>query len=123
MKRILSILFLSVIVFQCGSGLFVLGYFYYNKAYISKNICINRFDAVPLCKGKCFLKKKLKEQEQNDQKLPNFKQNVIQLFYQKNSLTGILNQTEETREIYFAEKKQNYPDNFSGSVFHPPQVV
>ena len=123
LKRSLAILFLSVIVFQCLSGLYVLGYFYYNKAYISKNVCINRFDAIPLCKGKCFLNKKLKAQEQNDQKLPNFKQNVIQLFCENSLFTAFLDQSSEAGKNYFIFEKQNYPNNFSNSIFHPPQAV
>ena len=105
------------------SGLFVLGYFYYNNAYISKNLCVNRFDAIPLCKGKCFLKKKLKEQEQNDQKLPNFKQKEIQLFCQNSLFDNLLDQSTETPVEHSVSEKQNYPNNFFGSIFHPPQLV
>ncbi len=45
--------------------------FQLQKDFISKNWCINRFEPVTTCAGKCYLTKKLTEQDQQEnQQLP-----------------------------------------------------
>ncbi len=100
-----------------------MGYFYLNVKYISENVCVNRFDALPVCKGKCFLKKKLNEQEQREQKLPDFKQKEIQLFYQK-SLFSLFTKASEHQDLFnFPTQSLNLQSTILDSVFHPPQVA
>ena len=97
--------------------------FYVQRDYISKNLCINRFDAIPVCKGQCYLTKQLKENEKKEQNLPNLKQKEIQLFFH-NDISFEIHKTifEESQNISF------YKNNFLSSeylfsVFHPPQNV
>ena len=42
--------------------------FYIQQDYIAQNLCINRFDAIPVCKGQCYLKKQLKTNENQEKK-------------------------------------------------------
>ena len=93
------------------------------RDYISKNLCINRFDAIPVCKGQCYLTKQLKENEKKEQKLPDLKQREIQLFCQNNL-------SFEFPKTIFVERLNTlrYKDNFLSSeylfsVFHPPQTA
>lgn len=123
MKRTFAIFFLIVFAFQSTSRLWILASFYVQRDYISENLCINRFDAIPVCKGQCYLTKQLKENEKKEQNFPDFKQKEIQLFFQ-NDLSF-----EFPRTIF--ENRLNtlhYKDNFLSSdyllsVFHPPQTA
>ena len=110
-------------MFQSTSTLWIMASFYAQRDYISKNLCINRFDAIPVCKGQCYLTKQLKENEKKEQNLPDLKQKEIQFFFQ-NDLSF------EFEKAIFEERLNtlNYKDNFISSeylfsVFHPPQTA
>jgi len=122
LKRIIAIVFLFSILFQSTSKLWILGSFYINRDYISKNICVNRFESIPTCKGQCYLNKELKENEKQEQKLPDLKQKEIQLFCEEHdSLNGtILNEIE--RNITINTNAERRISNFYQSIFHPPQA-
>jgi hypothetical protein len=123
MKRAFAIFFLIVFVFQSTSTVWILASFYAQRDYISKNLCINRFDAIPVCKGQCYLNKQLKENEKKEQNLPDLKQKEIQLFCQ-NNLSFEFPKTSFEKRL----NTLNYKDNFLSteylfSVFHPPKSV
>lgn len=67
MRKLVTILFLLVFLLQTFSQVCILLSFYINRDYISSNICINRFDAIPVCKGSCVLERNLKDNEKNEQ--------------------------------------------------------
>lgn len=57
---------LFVFSIQTFKSLWIVSSFHINRNYIAENICINRFDKIPTCKGKCVLDNQLsKEQKQN----------------------------------------------------------
>src|SRR5690606_29425720 len=57
-------LLLAVIMQSTGSIWVYLG-FQLNRDYIESQLCINRFDAIPVCKGSCYLEVKIKEENSN----------------------------------------------------------
>jgi hypothetical protein len=123
MKRAFAIFFLIVFVFQSTITVWILASFYAQRDYISKNLCINRFDAIPVCKGQCYLNKQLKENEKKEQNLPDLKQKEIQLFCQNNL-------SFEFPKTILEERLNtlNYKDHFLSaeylfSVFHPPKTA
>jgi hypothetical protein len=123
MKRAIAILFLIVFVFQSTSTLWIMASFYAQREYISKNICVNRFDAIPACKGQCYLTKQLKENEKKEQNFPDLKQKEIQLFFQDDLPFEFSKTIFEVRL-----NKLNYKDYFLSSeylfsVFHPPKAA
>lgn len=66
MKRILVFLLLLIFTIQITKSLGIIISFHVNRDYIAENICINRFDKIPTCKGQCFLNAELnKEQKEN----------------------------------------------------------
>ncbi len=123
LKKLIAILFLFVILVQSTSKLWVIGSFYLNREFIAENICINRFDAIPVCKGQCYLKKELKQSDTRDEKLPDVKIKDIQLFCQQKSLleNAIYSEPEQIQNPNYCINF--YSSNFSSSVFHPPQYV
>lgn len=124
MKKLFAYILLAGFVIQSCSQLLVMTSFYLNRDYIAENLCINRFEAIPLCKGQCYLEKELKENEQKqEQHFPDLKQKEIQLFQ------PILFAFEFTETVFLQE--ENYlsadpyfiPSEYPFSVFHPPRIV
>lgn len=123
MKRAFAIFFLIVFVFQSTSTVWILASFYAQRDYISKNLCVNRFDAIPVCKGQCYLTKQLKENEKKEQNLPDLKQIEIQLFCQ-NNLSFEFPRTISEERLNTLNFKDNFlSSDYLFSVFRPPQKV
>lgn len=124
MKKIFIYIVLASFIIQSCSQLVVLTSFYINRDYIAENFCINRFDAITLCEGQCFLDKELKQNEQKQEKhYPDFKLNEIMLF--KTTFISFV-----FSEIAIFQKKTFLPnygsflsDDFVFLVFHPPRKV
>lgn len=121
MKKIVAIFFLVAFVLQSTSSLWILASFYAQRDYISQNICINRFDAIPVCKGQCYLTKQLKENEKKEQKFPELKQKEIQLYIpnQSNFIFDMITITDKLASSIY--KDQFLSSEFQYSVFHPPR--
>lgn len=123
MKRAFAIFFLIVFVFQSSSTLWIMASFYVQRDYISKNLCVNRFDAIPVCKGQCYLTKQLKENEKKEQNLPDLKQKEIQLFY-LNNLSFAFPKTIFEERLYNLHYRDNFlSSEYLFSIFHPPQIA
>ena len=71
MKKSITLFILMLLVFQNAGSIWIIGDFYINRDYIAKNVCINRFDAVPICNGKCYLESKLTANDKQEQQFPN----------------------------------------------------
>lgn len=95
-----------------------------NQTYIEKNLCQNRFDKIPLCKGSCVLEKKLSDNEQKQDQLPNIKLKEITLFH----INCFAYSTEDMRSTIVSDRK--YRTEASAiiscprpSLFRPPNIV
>ena len=110
-----------LLVFQNAGSIWIIGDFYINRDFIAKNVCINRFDAIPICNGKCYLYSKLKANEKQEQKFPTVTYKEIQLFLQ--------NQEQFSFPPVRVAFKKKYPSlqagcqksNFISSIYHPPR--
>jgi hypothetical protein len=65
---------------QGTTQLWIKAAFHLNRSYIASSRCINRFDAIPLCKGSCVLEEKLEENREQQEKTPDLKPKEIVLF-------------------------------------------
>ena len=124
MKKILIHIMLLAFVFQSTCNFWIIISFYANRDYISENICINRFDKIPVCKGQCFLNGKLQENQKQEQKLPDLKGKEIQLF------CNAIDYAPANLPVFFQEypKPAILPDftlvrKLSTSIFHPPKLA
>lgn len=124
MKKLFTYILLAGFVIQSCSQLWVMASFYLNRDYIAENMCVNRFDAIPICKGQCYLEKELQKNEQKqEQHFPDLKQKEIQLFQ------PTFFAFQFTKTIFLQE--ENHPDTepdfnaseYHFSVFHPPRIV
>lgn len=123
-KSILFILLLSFL-YQSTSSIWIITSFYINQDYIAKNICINRFDAIPVCNGKCFLEKELSADAEKGQQIPNIKNKEVHpLFFQVINYKPVTAYNQAFTQIDYPE----YIPNFILSklvfpVFRPPEFV
>jgi hypothetical protein len=93
-----------------------------NQSYIAKNLCINREKPMMHCNGKCYLSKKLKQQEKQDQQAPVPKNERIEVvLYFAPSYTALQNVQSQTKNNFFI-KDENLISSFHQRVFHPPSV-
>ena len=125
MKRLFSIFLISVILIHSTSSLFILLSFRIQRNYIAENLCINRFEAIPICKGQCYLEKQLDKNQKREQKFPDLKQKEIQLVIQSIK-------TLEISQIGLTLSDNNYrsyrdtnliSNGYLLSIFHPPQAA
>jgi hypothetical protein len=66
LKRIVSILLLFALAFECFSELGILAYYQLNRDYIARMLCVNRDKPMMHCNGHCYLNKQLKENRQRE---------------------------------------------------------
>ena len=119
MKSVLSILLLfSFLIVNMSKSIILVNY-ELNKAEITAKYCINKDKPMLHCCGKCLLKRKLAEQEEQ-QKLPAYPDNKtdIQLYCSESLLNLYSSQINKTDLI---PANRSLLTLFEGnSVFHPP---
>lgn len=124
MKKIVSILLIAALLAQSTSQLWITVAFNLNRDYIAANLCINRFDAMPLCKGSCFLEEQLNKDQQQQQKLPDLKAKEINLFYQDNSIGLYKHPAIADDFCFFPELTTSFiTSEYLRSVFRPPSSL
>jgi len=124
MKKIASILLIAAFLVQCTSQLWIMAAFKFNQDYIAANLCINRFDAIPVCKGSCFLEDQLNQDQKQQQKFPDLKTREITLFCQGNSIAYLTQAILPEANVSYAYHKVSFiTSDYLRSVFRPPSIV
>jgi len=123
MKQILALLFVVIFIFQSSSDLWILTTFYIQQDYISENICVNRFDSIPICKGQCVLTEQLRSNEQNEQNIPILKEKKVQLFCQLSYLEKVIPIPLLQKKSNTKLNDNNYTYKYLPRIFHPPQSI
>lgn len=124
MKKLIAVIFLIVFAVQALYTAGFTAWFHINQTFIAKKHCINKNRPQLNCDGKCFLAKKIKEaerQQQNEQS-PGLKEWVE---IAPCSVSFIdYNFSFSTKQIeYFFEYKNNYRFITEEEIFHPPLIV
>ncbi|OXB07027.1 hypothetical protein [Flavobacterium pectinovorum] len=120
-KKGITLFILMLFVFQNAGSIWIIGDFYLNQDYISKNVCINRFDTIPICNGKCYLENKLKANDKEEQKFPTVTYKEVQLFLEAPadfSFTAIYFSFEKKYPVMQTDRQKS---NFIFSIYHPPR--
>lgn len=92
-----------------------------NYDYISKVLCINKDKTEMNCKGKCYVMKKLKQQQEDDFNALHISMKDYPIGFVK--LLSIKTNNSETISLKnpsFYQQNYSYLADFS--VFHPPTV-
>ena len=119
--KIFTTIFLFITIFlQTFSNYIIQADFYMNRSYITENFCINRDKPMMHCNGKCYLTKKLKQQEKQDQQAPaakNLKFDIQPFFIPDPLVFSQINATVKTN--YFIKNVFTIA-SFPHVIFHPP---
>lgn len=101
----------------------LLASFYIQRDYIAANFCVNRYEPVSTCDGKCFLMQQLQENEEKERSLPDLEQKEIQLFVQQQIVLqqGKSVQSGSARKLIFQESLIS--STFFSAIFHPPAHI
>ena len=71
MKRGFIIILVLVMLLQSSIRSVYVAYYQINQDYIASVLCINKAKPASSCNGKCYLSKKMKEQEKQEQSIPS----------------------------------------------------
>ena len=121
MKYPITILFVLLVGLQTFSKILIILEYEWNKDYIIKALCVNRSKPKSCCQGKCYLNKKL-TQEENPQSSPAekaqkyFSEVLMNTQSYSHALVTIL--MNRNAGHYLAGKSQDYTFSF----FHPPRA-
>ncbi|MBB1138062.1 hypothetical protein [Myroides sp. WP-1] len=125
MKKHIILLLLFSFLYQNTSSFWIITSFYLNQEYISDNLCVNRFDAIPMCYGSCYLQDELAQDSDKKTELPLLKTKEIQPLF----LQSIAFDMQEVQPIpvdamqYTTETISLVVQSFVFSVFQPPERV
>jgi len=120
MKKVFALILLLCFTAQVFNQAAILVSFYLNRAYISKNLCENRYRPMLHCDGKCILAKKMKQQEKREQQNPEIKlQNKAEVISSRSFFTLTLTVPISLPPVYGFLPGVKTIDRPS-SIFHPP---
>jgi hypothetical protein len=105
---------------------FVKAHFEYNKDFIVKNLCMNRFNPDSDCEGKCILMKKLtREAERQAEEKAVFSPLLSISFFHENTKDicpkPFLEKSEKNK--YTSRKDIIQDDPYLKSDYHPPEYL
>ena len=95
-----------------------------NKDYIANHLCINRFDPLNCCEGKCYLEKQIKNSiDINDSKDNNTNKKVQNVDVNEFLITYVTNSNIfEANITYSINQKTQFSSRYVSAIFIPPQV-
>ncbi|RYZ19225.1 MAG: hypothetical protein EOO10_24655 [Chitinophagaceae bacterium] len=122
MKKISTILLLVTIFLQTFSAFVIQAEYFLNKDYIAKVLCINKAKPKMHCNGKCYLTKKLRDVEDQNQQAPTPKKDKfdVQPYFLPDQVC--LTATEPAINVEYWETDELFHSTFLHAVFHPPTV-
>ncbi len=121
MRNLLVLLILSSLLLQTFSRAGIYISFKVNQKYITRVLCVNRDKPKLNCNGKCYLAKKLKQAEQQEQKKVLLKTLEVNLCYQEWYTFAFQRspQVLMAKIVSFYLLKPAFSSSLS--IFHPPQ--
>ena len=124
-RRWICFVLLVAIVFTQSSKLVVYLNFKINQEYIAKELCENREIPKMNCNGKCYLAKKLLEQEQEEKENAPVEQRIKLdvLFCIEWSESSALLKKEFTEKNIFSNTRTNLLKGSTHKILQPPEFV
>jgi len=104
-----------------GTGnCWIVAAFYLNRDRIAATVCINRFDLIPVCRGACFLERKLNENETRQEKSLDIKYKEITLFCEYNITLAEQPIPIENPFSFCDYVSPHFPHLYISHIFKPP---
>ncbi|MGG5507130.1 MULTISPECIES: hypothetical protein [unclassified Myroides] len=125
MKKHIILLLLFSFLYQNTSSFWIITSFYLNQEYISDNLCVNRFDAIPMCYGSCYLQDELAQDSDKKMELPLLKSKEIQPLFLQSIAFDLLEVQAIPADAmqYTTEINPLVVQSFIFRVFQPPEKV
>ena len=98
------------------------GEYLLNKDYIARVLCENKNKPAMHCDGKCYLKKKLTEDQNQDQQAPTTKKERVDVTPFFVPTTFYIETVAVIKKVHYSESKAYLSNAYLRSVFHPPTV-
>jgi len=113
---------IPIMLLQSNMTLLISASFYYNQNYIEKYLCIQRNMENNSCHGQCYLAKKLKAQQEQEQQ--NFKLNFHEAFTQQDFVFSFQSPVyPKFIQLDYALFQSNMnPKDISTNLLRPPLV-
>jgi len=105
---------------QSMSTTWIVVSFYLRRDYIARNLCINRFDLIPVCKGQCYLSEQLKMDDKQEKEMPEIKLKEAPLFLQDSAFFVFKNESTLLRKNFEIDVPSFYLNIFLPDIEHPP---
>jgi hypothetical protein len=121
LKKLAAILLLSIFLIQTTGQHWILFSFFLNRSYIAENICINRFDRIPVCKGSCYLEKQINTSNKQQEKQPDLKLKELNLFCE-DDFNQVAMAAINASGAYSLFPEEHLPNGNSKAFFHPPAL-
>ena len=123
MKKGLIIVLVMVMLLQSSIRSIYVAYYQINQDYIAAVLCINKAKPASACNGKCYLSKKMKDQERQEQTIPTMLKGlkeVILYFSPFNvSLTPVF--SEEAQIVSLDAYQMHAYTSPADFIIQPPQ--
>ncbi|MBS1771343.1 MAG: hypothetical protein JST82_00695 [Bacteroidetes bacterium] len=126
MQKVLSILLLCSLCFQCFLKLGIIAWYNANKTYVATVLCENRDKPQMKCCGKCYLRKQLKKADMQGTTNSSKNHKTEQVEWTDFLPEDIVNLSFTSRSALVAQNGTYIPPlgcNMPLSIFHPPPVV
>jgi len=121
MNKVISLILIVTLSFQCLVKIGLLTYYQLNITYIIAELCENKDKPEMKCNGKCFLKKKMGEADKAEKQTKEiFKQIEFPVFIPHSSLS--FNTEYILIENSVIELKNLYSHTLNNKIFHPPLI-
>jgi hypothetical protein len=120
MNKFLTIFFAFLILGISCRDMVVYSQFKFDQDFIAAVLCMNKNKPAAKCNGKCYLKKKMEENHDEDSQIPfaGKERTVINLYVLQNSIS-ILITSEKLVFIDYVEKA--LPFDFLRTQLQPPE--
>jgi hypothetical protein len=112
MKKIFAIVLVMLMLLQCSIKFMYVAYYNINKEYIAKELCINKAKPASTCKGKCYLSRKMKEQEKQEQTIPSVVKGLEEAVFYSPQDTFIFT------PVYTIVEQVILPDAYQARAYH-----
>ncbi len=122
MRKILPLFVLVLILLQSFSKVGVYLSFRVNQTYIAKTLCINKAKPELRCNGKCYLAKKLKQAEEQEQKQNASKLPQLVLGFHPLPTFCFLRTSQLINPSLASFYLPSLVQTFPMGIFHPPQA-
>ena len=106
-KTIFPLFLLTLVLLQNVNLTFIKAHFDFNRDYIAKNLCINRFNPESNCNGQCYLMKKLSAEAEKEAENKAIFSPVLSFSFYQNEIDEILFTpfNENLKTPHFSDKK------------------